>query len=80
LEIHVTSGQRIEWFGEFALTILTFGFLYIVIRMTDGPQHQPAIALPIVWRLVLVLVLAIVATAARIWLTNWRKRRRQQIQ
>jgi multisubunit Na+/H+ antiporter MnhF subunit len=70
------SAQWIEWFGEFALTVIGFGFLYVVIRMVDGPRHQPAIALPIVWRVVVALTLAVIATTARIWLSNRRKLRR----
>jgi len=69
----VTSAQRIEWFGEFALTVMGIGFLYVVLRMMDGPRHQPAIALPLVWRLALVLMLAIVATTFRVWLRNRRR-------
>lgn len=74
----MTSAERIEWLGEFALTLLSLGFLYVIIRMTDGPRHQPAISMPLVWRLVLVLMLAVVATTFRIWLRNRRKLRRQR--
>lgn len=74
----MTPAQRIEWIGEFALTLLGFGFLYAIARAFEGPDHHAAIALPLAWRLVLVLALAIVATTARVRLAARRKRRRQQ--
>ena len=74
----MTSAVRIEWLGEFALTLLGLGLLYVVIRMMDGPSHQPAIAMPLVWRLVLALVLAFVATTFRVWLRNRGRLRRQR--
>ncbi len=72
----MTTEERIEWAGQFALTLLTFGVIYVVVRMVSGQNYQPHFALPLGLRLVLILVVAVTATTARVWLSNRRKRRR----
>jgi hypothetical protein len=71
----VTAAQRIEWLGEFALTLMTYGFLFIIIRMMDGPSHRPVLLLPLAWRWALLLAVAAVITTARLRLRNRKKRR-----
>ena len=78
LETHVTTEERIEWVGEFAMTLMSLGVIYIFVRINEDPSHHPAIAIPLVWRLMLLAALAVSITTARVWLSNRMKRRRQR--
>ena len=56
------------WLGEFGTTLIGFGFLYVVMRLTNGRSHGPLKLMSPLAQVASVLLLALVASGVKTWL------------
>ena len=73
----VATDKQIQWIGEAAQSLLFLGFLYLVIRMTDGGSYKPTLAMPPLVRVAGILLIVASAATFRTWLHYRRRNRRK---
>ena len=73
----MTTEKQIHWMGEAVQALIGFGFIYVVIRMTEGASHKPTFAMSPLFRVAGLLLLTALAATYRTQ-RYYRKRNRRQ--
>lgn len=63
----MATAKQIHWMGEAVQSLLLLGFVYLVIRMTDGASPHPHIAMTPALRVLAVLLLIAIAASVKTW-------------